>query len=196
MQESSKKIHEKLDKMYQDQKSKNFVLHLIRAYMPLNKVSKVFMKPEKLSKFKCALTGTKLISIDEIFEIMNSEEYHESFIDDLKYNTGLQEKPDDYKPTLLKLSKGRLMGFQGRDTTTYLCQEAAQCLYDWVSNKIIQGDGKINWTLRQMQEDHFNKANPFSKKKPKNKPRNQNKRAKTSLGDIDALKKLKEKLNS
>jgi hypothetical protein len=203
MQESSKKIHEKLEKMYQDSKSKNFVLHLIRSYLPVDKTKKVFMKPENMKNFKCVLTDVKLISIDEIFEIIQSEEYNESFIQDLKFNTGLQEKPADYQPTMLKLAKGRIMGFQGEDTTTYMCQEAVQCLFDWVSVKILNGDGKINWTVRQMKTDAFTSKfkefkDPETEKQVKRiKEITKNpKKAKTTLGDFDILKELKDKLEN
>jgi hypothetical protein len=203
MQESSKKIHEKLEKMYKDNNSKNFVLHLIRSYLPIDKTSKVFMKPENIKKFKCSLTGSKLISIDEIFTIMKSEEYNDNFIQDLKYNTGLQERPADYQPILLKLSNGRIMGFQGQDTTTYLCQEAVQCLFDWVTNKLLMGDGKINWTIRQMKADAFISnfngpkfEDPETKKQVDRikKVVKNPKKAKTTLGDLDVLKALKAKL--
>jgi hypothetical protein len=201
MQESSKKIHEKLEKMYNDGKSKNFVLHLIRSYLPVDKTTKVFTKPENMKKFKCSLTSASLISIDEIFQIIQSDEYNENFIQDLKFNTGLQEKPADYQPTLIKLSKGKIMGFQGQDTTTYLCQEAVQCLFDWVTSKILTGDGKINWTIRQMKTDAFtSKFDKFEDSETKKqvdriKQITKNpKKAMTNLGDFEVLKSLKSKL--
>lgn len=188
----------KLDELYSNDKSKNFVLHMVRAYLPLTKASKVFIKPEKLGKFKCAITGVKLISIDEIFQLMKGEEYQESLMDDLKYNAGLalegKELPEDYVNPLVKLANGRMIGFQGEETSTYLCQEAIYALFEWVSIKILNGDGKINWTVNKMK----NSGLPNLKKKGVlDKPKTsvpKPKRAVNTLGDFGVLGQLKDKL--
>lgn len=43
-------IIKKIDTLYASDKSKNFVLHLVRAYLPVNKAKKVFFKPEDMKK--------------------------------------------------------------------------------------------------------------------------------------------------
>lgn len=192
-------ILEKLETLYQDKKSQNFVLHLIRSYLPLNKSTKVWGKPENLKKFKCALTDTKLISVEEILSYVYSNESFEKFRDNLKnISAGIQNNQPI--PTDLfgfgEHLKGRVLGYQGEKTTTYLSEEALICLYDFTATKILKGDGKMNWTMRQMQANSFVKQ--FAKPKVKKKPETQysNRPATSSLGDNDALQKLKDKLNN
>jgi len=198
---ANSQIFEKLEKMYKDEKSKNFVLHLIRSYLPLNKPGKVFEKPVNIKKFKCALTDSQLISIDELFEYIHTDEFSKNFFKGLKEFAGTISdngpRPERSDITALKeFLKGRVQGWQGHETTTYLSQEAIEELYNWTATKILQGDGKINWTMRSMMP-----KNVFTPKKqvkredsPVQAVIKQNKPAKESLGDFDALKNLKEKL--
>lgn len=190
------KIYEKLENLYKkDEKSKSFVLHLIRAYLPVDKCQKVFeMKAVDAPKFKCALTNAKLICINEIFEGMQSEEFKSTFMNDLKIQMDENGKQIPTSPAILKITNGRILGWQGKDTNTYLCQDAVQELYNWVATKILQGDGKINWTIRSMQPKqpkHTNTSKPESTYvKQTIKP------ATASLGDNDALQALKAKFDS
>jgi hypothetical protein len=192
------KIFDKLETLYKkDEKSKNFVLHLVRAYLPLDKVDKVWEKPADLSKFKCALTNDKLISVAEIFEGMQTDEFKENFIKDLK----IQVKSDGElaEPAILKITKGRILGWTGKDTNTFLCQDAVGQLFNWVSTKVLQGDGKINWTIRSMQGKEFLKKFDNDKSSETRKQVSRvkqviNKPATAKLGDMDVLQSLKDKL--
>jgi len=196
------KTFEKLEKLYaKDEKSKNFVLHLVRAYLPIDKVTKIFDKPADLSKFKCALTGEKLISIAEVFEGMQSEEFQKDFMNDLKIvidESGNQVKQD---PAILKITNGRILGWTGKDTNTFLCQDAVQELFNWVATKMLQGDGKINWTIRSMQGKQFlskfdKDKNPETRKQVNRIKQVVNKPATAKLGDMDILQSLKAKLEA
>jgi hypothetical protein len=191
----SNKIFEKLENLYKkDEKSKSFVLHLIRAYLPVDKCQKVFdIKAADAPKFKCALTNAKLISINEIFTGMQSEEFKSTFINDLKIQMDENGKQIPTSPAILKITNGRILGWQGKDTNTYLCQDAVQELYNWVATKMLQGDGKINWTIRSMQPKQPQRTNHKSEStyvKQTVKP------ATASLGDNDALQALKAKFDS
>lgn len=189
-------IYEKIDSLYtKDEKSKNFVLHLIRSYLPIDKIEKVWDKPTDLKKFKCAITGAKLISIGEIFEGIHSEEFKANFSANLKkqFETG--------EPMLADVVKGRILGYQGKETNTYMCEEAIGELFNWVSTKILQGDGKINWTMRQMQAKQFlgkfDKFGDDETKKQVNRIKQVvNKPATAKLSDNDVLQALKNKLEA
>lgn len=185
-----KDLYEKIDKLYQDKKSRNFVLHLIKSYMPLSNVHKVFVKPVDMKNFRCVITNNKLISVDEIFEIINSEEYKESFIDDLKYNIGLQKDSEDNKESsIVKFTDNRIIGYQGKSTTTYMCQVAIECLHEWVKIKILKGDKTINWTLNKAlghKPKHKKRKNDFYYKESTS----------TTLGDLDSLKQVKSKFKN
>ncbi len=192
----SNKIFDKLENLYKkDEKSKSFVLHLIRAYLPVDKCQKVFeVKLADMPKFKCALTNDKLISVYEVLEGIQSEEFKNTFMNDLKIQFDENGKQVPRTPAILKITEGRIIGWQGKDTNTYLCQEAIQELFNWVATKMLQGDGKINWTIRSMQpnqpkrENKTATANTYIKQTVKP--------ATASLGDNDALQALKAKFES
>lgn len=186
-------IFNKLENLYnKDEKSKSFVLHLIRAYLPVDKCQKVFsIKAADVPKFKCALTNAKLISVCEVLEGIQSEEFKSTFMDSLKIQVDENGKQIPHEPAILKVTQGKILGWQGKDTNTYLCQEAIQELYNWTATKMLQGDGKINWTIRSMQPQQPKRDNKTSTKnayvKQTVKP------ATASLGDNDALQALKNK---
>jgi hypothetical protein len=56
---TTEEIHSSLDKMLENPKAKNFLNHLVRAYMPISNVEKVIDKPE--GEFKCAISKDDLI---------------------------------------------------------------------------------------------------------------------------------------
>ena len=190
------KIYEKIESLYtKDEKSKNFVLHLVRSYLPVNKAEKVWEKPTDLKKFKCAITGDKLISVAEVYEGIHSEEFKANF------STKLKESFETGVPVVNEITKGRIMGWQGKDTNTYMCSEAISQLYNWVSTKILQGDGKINWTVRNMQAEEFlgkfDKFGDDETKKQVNRIKQVvNKPATAKLGDNDVLQALKDKVSA
>lgn len=204
---NTEQLVKKLDELYSNKKSKNFVLHLVRSYLPVNKPRKVFTKPEKMGNFKCALSGASLISVDEIFKLMKTEEYEESFMNDLKFKAGLMLEggslPKDYVNPLEKMTEGKILGFHGEETSTYMSQPAITALLEWTINKTLSGDSKVNWTMRQMTsktddnkfKSFFDDINiPNSNKIRKNKSQSKPKRASTKLGDLEVLSKLKAKM--
>lgn len=190
------KTYKKLEELLSEPKSRKFLDHLVRAYLPIEKTSKVFEKPKK--GFRCVLTHAPLISISEALEGINSETFKEDFMTHLK---SWASGDNNAQIPMVKMLKGRVLGFTGEDTTTYISQEACQDLLDWVGIKILQGDKHINWLVKSTLRNHFkNKGESisfFNEKKglPKRpKLKNNIKPTTNSLGDFDALKKLKEEL--
>ena len=79
---TQEQIHASLDKMLENPKAKNFLNHLVRSYLPINKVEKVWDKPT--GDFKCALTRESLISVQEILEGLKTEEFKENLMKQMK----------------------------------------------------------------------------------------------------------------
>jgi len=193
------RIQKKLDELFENPKSKNFLNHLIRAYLPIGKAVKVWDKPEK--KFRCVLTNAPLISIGEALDGMQTEEFKADFHTHLKaWVNGNQE----VQSPMVKMLNGKVLGFTGDDTTTYMSQEAYQEFYNWVVSKMLSGDKHINWLINSMQKDQFVKraesvaSDDVQKKALKaiKKSIKNHKRATTTLGDLGVLQELKAKLES
>jgi hypothetical protein len=189
-------IHEKLDNMLSDKKTRNFLNHLVRAYIPVNKVEKVFDTPK--GNFKCVLTNQPLFSTQEVLEGIQTEEYKENFM------THLRSMFEDRKAEhpLVKLIGDKKMGITGKDTTTYMSVQSFQEFYDWVITKSMTGDKHINWLLGDVRRESFMKRaesiNDSAVQEKINKSKTvKEKRATYSIGDAsNVLLELKKKLEN
>ena len=81
----------------------------------------------------------------------------------------------------------KLLGYTGKNTTTFMSYEAVQEFYNWITTKCLTNDKHINWLLkgiRMVETPQLvkNRVQPI-----------QNKAATYSLGETDAFKKLQEK---
>ena len=187
-------IFAKLDGMLGDSKKRNFLNHLVRSYIPISKVEKVFDKPK--SFFVCVLTNEELCSIEDIFEGIQTEGFKKDFFDSLKLAL------DDKTPNITAIKKligDRKLGVSGEKTTTFMSLDVFLEFFDWVITKSLIGDKHINWLLGDIRRESFlerakqigdeNIQNRVKKLEPKKHG------ATYSLGEAsEALLKLKESL--
>jgi len=198
-----KEILEKIEDLWKDQKSSGFLTHVLHSYLPLHKVKTVTEKPKGKRPMLCAITGIKLISLDEVGKLMldqldDMDAFKKSLLLTLDTEGNAIPKHPELNNPKEKL-KGRVLGFTGEETNTYLSKEAAKCLLIWVQDKILSGDGKINWIVKKMQLNKVLKPLKDSKDKETKKQiktahKIVNKPAKTSFGDLQTLQDLKKKL--
>lgn len=199
---ASEKIFKKLDELASNPKSKNFLNHLIKSYFPLSKINQVLNTPSK--KFRCVITNAPLISVNDALEHIKSDEFHDwwktTFMERLKYWVEGETLSDEPIKSILK---GKIIGFTGENTDTFMSQEGYMAFYNWIIMKMLQGDKHINWIIKSMEREQFIKhaellATDDESKKSlaqlKKSILKSNKRATTTLGDLDALKTLKAKL--
>jgi len=203
-----KEIIKKIEQLFNDEKSSNFVTHLLHAYLPLDKVKTATEKPKGKRPMKCAITGQKLISLDEIGKIMisqmdNWDNFKKSLMLTLDENDNVTQKHPEASEKITedhkKQMNGRVLGYTGEDTTTFLSEDAVKCLLMWVHDKILSGNGKINWIVKKIQLNKSLKplkgsSDKETKKQIKKAHKIVNKPSKTTLGDLDALQNLKKKL--
>ena len=179
---TQEQIHTYFDNMLENPKSKNFLNHLIRAYMPISNITKVMDKPE--GDFKCAITRDDLISTQEILEGIHTEEFKADVMKSLK--TIFDDKADKTTP-MAKLIGEKKMGVTGKNTTTFL-------------SVALKGDKHINWLIGGIKHSSFIKrassSNDNDLKRQADKIAEKNDRtAKYQLGDANnGLAALKAKL--
>lgn len=191
---NQEQIFASLDAMLTNPKSKNFLNHLVRAYMPITNVEKVWETPK--GDFKCVLTKEPLFSSQFILDGIQTEEYKQNFLN------GLKSMFDDNveKQNALKILIGdKKMGVTGKNTTTFMSYQSAQCFYDWVITKSIKGDKHINWLLGNIRRESFIKRaetlGDSDVQNKLNKISSKSHQSTFTLGDAsDALMKLKEKM--
>lgn len=148
---TSEQIHASLDKMLDNPKSRNFINHLVRAYMPVSKVEKVWETPK--GDFKCVLTKAPLFSIQTIAQGMQTEEYQAQFMEHLK--NSLIENGENTKNPIIDIIGDKEMAVTGKDTNTFMSQNAYQSFYDWVVTKTFEGNKHINWLLGSVRREEF-----------------------------------------
>ena len=185
---TQQEIQSALDKMFENPKSRNFINHLVRSYLPVTRVEKVLDKPT--GPFKCAISGVELVSVQEIMEGMETDQYKKDF---LAHIATMFEENSQVESPMKKLVGEKKLGVTGADTTTYLSYPAFQVLYSWILNKSLSGDKHINWLLGDARKALFAK-----KTEAKQQVDNFKKPAKVttfSLGESnDVLAQLKAKL--
>lgn len=186
---TQEEVNASLDKMLENPKSKTFLNHLVRAYLPTTNVVKVSQRPK--GDFKCVLTRHALQSVSEVQKTIGDEKVQAFFIENL--GKALSSKENSVGE-LEKLIGNKKLGFTGKDTTTFMTYESVQYLEQWVMNKTISGDKHINWLVAGIRRGNAidkqdNKNNGSNSVKPKT--------ATFSLADSsDALSKLKAQLES
>ena len=191
---SKQEITTKLDEMLSEPKKRNFLNHLVRSYVPISKVEKVFDATKE--SFVCVLTGDKLFSINEILEEIQTENFKKELFDGLKI--ALDDKTSSITP-IKKLIGDRKLAVTGEKTTTFMSIEVYLEFFDWVITKSLKGDKHINWLLGDIRREVFlDRAKQIDDEKIQNKVKKIEPKkhgATYSLGDAsDALLKLKEQL--
>jgi len=192
---TSEQIHASLDKMLANPKTKNFINHLVRSYIPVSNIEKVLETPK--GDFKCVITKEVLVSVQSIFEGMDTEEFKKDFTEHLK-SMFSEEK---LETPMSKLLGDKKLGFTGKDTTTYMSYTATQEFYNWVITKSLKGDKHINWLLGSVNRNTFIKRASNIEDQDVQKKVTNLKRVSGvstySLGDAtDVLSKLKAKLDN
>lgn len=195
---TKEEISTSLDKMLENPKSKTFLNHLVRAYMPATNVSKVLQKPK--GDFKCVITRESLQSVAELRASIADEKVQAFFIEDL--GKALASKTDSVS-NLEKLIGNQKLAVTGKETTTFMTYQASQVFVDWVITKSLNGDKHINWLLGSIRRASFieraeniNDAG-VQQKVEKLKKASKPKVTTISLGETsDALSKLKAELEA
>ena len=197
---NQKQIFAKLDEMLAKPKSRNFLNHLVRSYVPSSKTDKVWKTPE--GEFKCVLTGVQLFSCNDLFIEMHSEEYQKQFVEGLK--TLLDEDKSNYENPLITLMGDKKLGVHGTNSDTFMAVDAYQSFMEWVITKSFKGDKHISWLLGSIRRERFLERAELSedkavadKAKKISKEITKDNTAKYSLGDAnDALMKLKQRMEN
>jgi hypothetical protein len=192
---TSEQIHASLDKMLANPKTKNFINHLVRSYIPVSNIEKVLETPK--GDFNCVITKEVLVSVQSIFEGMDTKEFKKDFTEHLK-SMFSEEKVET---PMSKLLGDKKLGFTGKDTTTYMSYTATQEFYNWVITKSLKGDKHINWLLGSVNRNTFIKRASNIEDQDVQKKVTNLKRVSGvstySLGDAtDVLSKLKAKLDN
>ena len=194
-----------IEKLYAEPKAKGFVNHLIGAYLPVSKPTKLWSwKPGV--RHQCNICSKKLISVDEVLNgmIQQDEKLRAEFMPFLqKQINGEEVKVEDH-PMYKHVTQGRVLGWQGKETDTVLCLDCIHDLLGMVQNGLLMGDKNITWRVNKLRREevfdvfkNHERTDPEEKKMvediEKRVERSPNKKI-TTFGDLKVLQDLKAKM--
>lgn len=192
----------KIQELYENEKSKKFVNHLIQAYLPLHKPKKVFSFNAKDNK-KCSVCGQPLISIDRVLELyhQNNKEITNSFMERIKKELNDEEISEENP--LHNLLNGRVLAWQGEQTDTMLCFKCIEDTLALMQNGILNDDKNMIWLSNKMRRaeslNTFNESphlDNTEKEKAKQIHKKAEKKKKVTFGDLQELQDLKKKMEN
>lgn len=193
----------KIEELYENEKAKGFVNHLIRAYLPTAKIMKIW-EFKSGQKHVCNVCGQKLVSITETLEKLqtNKDEFMKSFMDSIKKDLDGETQTREDNPYVKIIGKDKVLGMTGEKTDTCMCMRCCQDLLHLVQNGMLMGDKNLNYQVKQMQRDvvfkKFDESPAIddeAKKQVKEiKKRVDKDRKITTLGDLQVLQDLKKKM--
>lgn len=191
---NSESIKSRLTNLLEKDRSKRFIEHIIKSYIPPHEIEKVYEEPG--DKFVCAITNENLISLNEgkkKFDESNEKEKFDDCEEKMFLDGGYSEHPFNKK------IDGREMGVTSNISETYISYPTFLVLYEWAVKEYFKGNKKIKRVLRNEEDAMLTKAKEFRETdKSMNTELSKiesEKRTTTTLGDLDQLKELRDKFN-
>ena len=195
-----------IQKLYADPKAKGFVNHLIGAYLPVHKPTKVWTFKHG-QKHKCNICGTKVFDIETAFNNMkrNDEKIQAEFGETLRKQLKGEEVKIEEHPMYKYVTQGALPAWTGEKSDTVLCMPCILDLLNLVTAGMMDGDKNILWMVNKLKKQDPNwlnggfsdRTDPAEKELveeiDKGVQKSQEKVV-TTFGDIPALQALKEKM--
>ena len=178
-----KKVHEKLDELFKDKKSRSFLNHLVKNYFPITNV-KLVQSSEK--NIRCVLCKESLITLSEIPEesLITDKEFDEVYFEGHPYHSRFNK---------------RGLAVIGKDTNTSMSYKTYVHFYDWVVMKTLSGDKHMGWLLKGMNwDDLIPRAEQIDDEQTQKRVARYKKNkgdinTTYTLGDLDSLMELKKK---
>ncbi len=134
-------IVEKIEKMYADEKSHKFVIHLIHSFIPIQlKAGKILDDTNK----RCCITHKEIISVNQqmsIFSSLDKSTVIGSLLDG--------DKKKQLHDEINQKRGNREGGYCAEGTDKVLSISALQALHEFTLNKIMQGDYEINKIIQK-----------------------------------------------
>ena len=194
-----------IQKLYSDPKAKGFVNHLIGAYLPIHKTSKVW-NFKSGQKHKCNVCGKSLLDIQEAFENLskNDDKLKKEFAPFLSKQVKGEEIRLEEHPFYKYVSQGKIQAFTGEKTDTLMCHGCVKDLLNLVQTGLLTNDKNIAWKVNKMKRegifDTFQNSTVIEDEEKKlvkqieKRVEKSQKKVITTLGDLKVLQDLKAKM--
>lgn len=173
MQNKDEEIYKKIEEIYNTEKGKPFIIHLVRSFLPINRSTFMLSNP-KNKKMKCAVTGNPLVSKGDLFKfnVENVDEIFKNISDRLLGKTTENIVVDNFK--------GKLFAIECQNSDKVICLQVVQQLYNFTCTELLKGNKHIEFVLKDeqkkelaknssKQESFIEKPNQVKSDEPKSK---------------------------
>lgn len=150
MQIKDEEIYKKIEEIYNTEKGKPFIIHLVRSFLPINR-STFMLSNSKNKKMKCAVTGSPLITKGELikFNIENGDQIFKNITDRLLGKTTENIIVDNFK--------GKLFAIECENSDKVVCLQVVQQLYNFTCTELLKGNKNIEFVLKDEQRKELAK---------------------------------------
>lgn len=150
MQAKDEEIYKKIEEIYNTEKGKPFIIHLVRSFLPINRSTFMLSNP-KNKKMKCAVTGTPLVSKGDLFKfnVENVDEIFKNISDRLLGKTTENIVVDNFK--------GKLFAIECKNSDKVVCLQVVQQLYNFTCTELLKGNKHIEFVLKDEQRKELAK---------------------------------------
>lgn len=150
MQTKDEEIYKKIEEIYNTEKGKPFIIHLVRSFLPINRSTFMLSNP-KNKKMKCAVTGTPLVSKGDLFKfnVENVDEIFKNISDRLLGKTTENIVVDNFK--------GKLFAIECQNSDKVVCLQVVQQLYNFTCTELLKGNKNIEYILKDEQRKELAK---------------------------------------
>lgn len=199
---NEEEIYKKIEDTYNSEKGKNFITHLLRSFLPVNKSMRMLTNDRKLKLVDC-ITGHELTDVDEHFRILKDEGF-EAFMDDMKASAkAVVNGEDTYElPESMKTlrSKTKPIAITCEKSDKVMSEETLNQLFNFYASELIKGNKHIIWIANNERGKEFikqgKKRGYIENKREERVVKKAVEHAKMSLGDLSVLQELKNKMEN
>ncbi len=199
---TDQEIYKRIEDTYNSEKGKGFITHLLRSFFPVGRGEYAWSR-EDGKVYKCCITGAKLGTKDDAWKVLQSEDGKEAWMNDFKaMSKAMAEGKNEYEHSaefLAMKDKIKPLAVVAEKSTKCLSKEAYQQLQNFYMNELFRDNKHINWIAnneRTKEVVKYAKKDGFIKKKREERAvhRKIENPATMKLGDLQALKDIKERM--
>lgn len=207
---TQEQINQKIRDIYNSDKGRGFITHLLRSFFPISK-AKYLMFDEEDDKgnpkiLKCCLTGEQVYSKGAKLQIIlqNHDHTFKNFIDRTIKAVDEAREIDPVAEAVTNEVKEKLnsmpLAVISAESDKVMSEEAFEALQNFYFSEMLRGNKHVNWIANNEKAKWISESAKrdglISTKKEEKVIHKAVEHSKMSLGELDVLKDLKKKFES
>lgn len=207
---TQEQIVQKIRDIYNSDKGKGFITHLLRSFFPINKAKYLMFDDEdeqgNPKTLKCCLTGEQVHSKASKLQIVlqNHDHTFKNFIDRTIKAVDEAREIDPVAEAVTNEVKEKLnsmpLAVISAESDKVMSEEAFQALQNFYFSELLRGNKHVNWIANNEKAKWISESAKrdglISSKKEERVIHKAVEHSKMSLGELDVLKNLKKKFES